>query len=168
MYWNGVMKVVDGDRASKGSSGSCDSLGPTLMYARTVWQRCVISVCVPLLGCSPSHTHFSTLFRAGGEKLRKVRIAQRESVVFLCTHCTCAYTTIHSTLYMECRTLCTRNCFILRYTSCPWRCRKGCLIFSSQTVSFSVSFLCPFGSYWISKWNPFDGKRSFDICDTRG
>lgn len=120
------------DRASKGSSGSCDSLGPTLMYATTVWQRCVISlcVCVLLLGCSPSHTHFSTLFRAGGEKLRKVRIAQRELVVFLCTHCTCAYTTIHSMLYMECCTLCTRNCFILRYTSCPWRCRKGCLIFS--------------------------------------
>lgn len=89
-----------------------------------------VCVCVLLLGCSPSHTHFSTLFRAGGEKLRKVRIAQRELVVFLCTHCTCAYTSMQSMLYMECCTLCTRNCFILRYTSCPWRCRKGCLIFS--------------------------------------
>lgn len=71
----------------------------SLATLRYLSQHAYVCVCVLLLGCSPSHTHFSTLFRAGGEKLRKVRNSQRELVVFLCTPCTCTYTTIHTIVY---------------------------------------------------------------------
>lgn len=88
--WWGWLREAEDDGVSKGSSGSCDSLGPTLMYATTVWQRCVISLsmrtCMCVCCCwgvRPAIRTFQPFFALAGKNCVKCEI---HSVSWWCSY----------------------------------------------------------------------------------